>query len=758
MSPDSIRRALVRRGSGLAATVVNETSRLVGARADGVRRADANRAFLGAVESTGAHLGARTVRARRNLLEHLLRADGGTTRFALATGRAGWAGTSGAFGKALTLVETAVDENELPYAAGVVEQLVTERPQSPRAHDLRGTLNAAAGDWAAARKDWRLAARRDATDPEVLRKAVAARVDREKALATFRGAVLRWSATADGIDGIDADGVDDPARDLVDQVRAAARGPRRGDELEAGVEALLVHSAVVDRTDALGALFDAYAGLGRRSAPRPEPEWLGRALKEVAVLSDDADYPSAAVLLERSSTARGALRANPFLFTWARLLSATSRYGAADAVLRLVTGPSEDLGQARFQRARTAWVTHRYADGEAAARAALEADPGRRAATRMLDQIRTAAERRDVADLGDLADSVAHVAFYPGPSGNFGDVVLPMALRDAVETATTPVGWRPYHAHQVVDDVTVAQFNAHRAVVVGGGGLFLPDTSPNGSSGWQWNVDDAHLDRITAPLALFGVGYNLFPGQTFKGTLFQESITRLAEKARYLGLRNHGSIDQVRSLLPSSLEDKVRYVPCPTTVMSRVRPVDAPRSTGAGRVLLNAAFDRSSRRFGGSYQDFLQEMVRLVDGVRAGGAEIAFAAHLASDERLVDDLAGLDRELPVERLYAGPPDESLAVYRDASLVIGMRGHATMIPFGLGTPVLSIVTHPKMRYFLDDVGRPAWAFDAHLPDLGERLTEAALDTVAREDEVRREVHKLQDQLVEPVFSAARDLLA
>jgi hypothetical protein len=350
------------------------------------------------------------------------------------------------------------------------------------------------------------------------------------------------------------------------------------------------------------------------------------------------------------------------------------------------------------------------------------------------------------------------VAYYPGPSGNFGDIALPVAVRAAIDTATAPVEWRPYHAHQVADDVTVEEFNAQRAVVVGGGGLFLPDTSPNGSSGWQWNIDNDHLDRITAPLALFGVGYNLFPGQTFKGTLFQDSIVKIAEKAVFLGLRNHGSIDQVCSFLPEALQDKVRYVPCPTTIMSRIHTLDAPRAAGSGRVLLNAAFDRSSRRFGESYREFLQEMVRLVDGVRASGAEIAYAAHLASDERLVNDLRkSFDRELPVERLYTNPLDDSLAVYRDASLVIGMRGHATMIPFGLGTPVLSIVSHPKMRYFLDDIDRPAWGFDADAPDLGERLLEKTLDVLARENEVRSEVSGLQEQLVEPVFSAARSLV-
>ncbi|WP_036959515.1 hypothetical protein, partial [Promicromonospora kroppenstedtii] len=62
MTPDSIRRALVRRGSGLAATVVNGTSRLVGTRAEALERADANQAFLRAVERPGAAVGPGTRR------------------------------------------------------------------------------------------------------------------------------------------------------------------------------------------------------------------------------------------------------------------------------------------------------------------------------------------------------------------------------------------------------------------------------------------------------------------------------------------------------------------------------------------------------------------------------------------------------------------------------------------------------------------------------------------------------------------------
>jgi hypothetical protein len=37
----------------------------------------------------------------------------------------------------------------------------------------------------------------------------------------------------------------------------------------------------------------------------------------------------------------------------------------------------------------------------------------------------------------------------------------------------------------------------------------------------------------------------------------------------------------------------------------------------------------------------------------------------------------------------------------------MRGHAGMIPFGCGTPIISLVSHPKMAYFLADIERPEW---------------------------------------------------
>ena len=68
-------------------------------------------------------------------------------------------------------------------------------------------------------------------------------------------------------------------------------------------------------------------------------------------------------------------------------------------------------------------------------------------------------------------------------------------------------------------------------------------------------------------------------------------------------------------------------------------------------------------------------------------------------------------------------EEILRFYRSVDLVIGMRGHAQMVPFGLGTPILSLIAHDKMGWFLDDIGHPEWGVDFRDPDFGDRLDSA-----------------------------------
>ncbi|MFF8570046.1 polysaccharide pyruvyl transferase family protein [Streptomyces sp. NPDC015408] len=404
-------------------------------------------------------------------------------------------------------------------------------------------------------------------------------------------------------------------------------------------------------------------------------------------------------------------------------LMALSRYDEAEAHLLLAAASPDVAPRAFAQLARLAWLLGREADAHAYAREGLDADPTDAGCHAWYVRTR-APEPEAAAHEPDPAGQLAHVALFAEGDENAGDKVLPEAVRLCFGTDTGPGHWYPQPVHRLVDEAALEQLNARRGVVVGGGGLFLPDTSPNGNSHWQWNVPDDLLARVTAPLAVFAVGYNVFDGQLYRRRRFAESLRVLVERSAFFGLRNHGSIDRVRELLPASLRDRVRYQPCPTTVARQLLPGRFEAAERSDTVLVNCAYDRAGLRFGHDYGHFLAQTAHALGALRER-ADVRYAAHMPADERFVHDLR---REhgiaLPVERLYALSNDAIRDLYARARLVIGMRGHAGMIPFGCGTPILSLVSHPKLAYFLSDIGRPEWGLSVHDRELGARLAERA----------------------------------
>ncbi|MFH9366454.1 polysaccharide pyruvyl transferase family protein [Streptomyces anulatus] len=435
-------------------------------------------------------------------------------------------------------------------------------------------------------------------------------------------------------------------------------------------------------------------------------------------------------------------------------LMALSRYEEAETHLLLATASPDFAPRAFGQLARLAWLLGRTEDARGYALAGLEADPTDANCRAWYARTSAMGITGRSSAAAPPGEQLAHVALFADGEENAGDKVLPEAVRSCFTADTGPDRWHQQHAHLLVDEAALERLNARRAVVVGGGGLFLPDTAPNGNSGWQWNIPDGVLDRITAPLAVFAVGYNVFDGQRYRRERFAASLRVLVERSAFFGLRNHGSVARVRELLPESLREKVRYQPCPTTVARHLDPRLAEPAAREDTVLVNCAYDRAGLRFGHDYGHFLAEMAAAIRAVSAS-AEVRYAAHMPADERFVDDLRrehGLT--LPVEPLYLLSNNAIRDLYRRTRLVIGMRGHAGMIPFGCGTPVISLVSHPKLAYFLADIDRPDWGVSVHERALGDRLAERARAVLDDHTAAVADVHDRQRLL----WSATRDNLA
>jgi tetratricopeptide (TPR) repeat protein len=428
-------------------------------------------------------------------------------------------------------------------------------------------------------------------------------------------------------------------------------------------------------------------------------------------------------------------------------LMALSRYDEAETHFLLAAADPDAAPRAFGQLARLAWLRGRDDAAHAHAREGLDADPTDATChalhRRTLPAVRE--RRRAERAAAPAGEQLAHVALFSEGRENAGDKVLPEAVRMCLDSDTGPRRWLPVHVHRLFDEAALEEVNARRGVVVGGGGLFLPDTAPNGNSAWQWNIPDALLRRLTVPLAVFAVGYNVFDGQVYRRGRFAESLEVLVDRSAFFGLRNHGSVERVREMLPAGLRDRVRFQPCPTTVARHLLPDWTDPAEREDTVLINCAYDRAGLRFGHDYGHFLAEMAAAVRALREH-ADPRYAAHMPSDERFVHDLRrehGLT--LPVEPLYDLPNQEIYDAFRRTRLVIGMRGHAGMIPFGCGTPIISLVSHPKLAYFLADIERPEWGLSVHDRDLGARLTELAAGMLRGHDAAVADVHERQEAL-------------
>lgn len=77
--------------------------------------------------------------------------------------------------------------------------------------------------------------------------------------------------------------------------------------------------------------------------------------------------------------------------------------------------------------------------------------------------------------------SIIHVAFYLSGDGNLGDRILPSAVGRAITPSES--GIERKHVHQRFTADEIAGLGADHYVVVGGGGLILPDTRPNSQIG-----------------------------------------------------------------------------------------------------------------------------------------------------------------------------------------------------------------------------------------------------------------------------------
>lgn len=330
---------------------------------------------------------------------------------------------------------------------------------------------------------------------------------------------------------------------------------------------------------------------------------------------------------------------------------------------------------------------------------------------------------------------------------NVGDVVLSYMVKEIIKCGMArDVEWSNVSIGAEFGLAESKASNKCRAIVVGGGGLlFDRDQSQVGS--WQWNITKDAIEKLSIPIFIFAVGYNQFRNQGKMRECFAEDINALADKCGFIGLRNHGSIEAVKKYLDSKYYEKLVYQPCPTTMISKM--MDMKHCDNSDFIAINMAFDRSNLRFGNdeNFSKVLGETLLVLKEI-GKNTKIKYYSHLPGDDLFAQYMKKENIDFEYVPIYkCKDAVHMIELYSTPKVVIGMRGHAQMIPFGCGTPIVSIISHDKMAYFLDDINHPEWGVDVLDENFGERLYEIIQYACDNEKMISSEIYRIQDTLWE-----------
>ena len=347
---------------------------------------------------------------------------------------------------------------------------------------------------------------------------------------------------------------------------------------------------------------------------------------------------------------------------------------------------------------------------------------------------------------------IIHGGFHN--SINTGDIALFDAVREQYKYYLGNIDFTLLNIHLVVNDKIIKLINSHDALILGGGGLFLKDTNENNISGWQWSCSLEMMKKIKVPIFIHAVGYNRFRGQDDFIDKFGPNVNQLFEQASFIGLRNYGSIYNIKDYVQKDLHKKIVFQPCSTTLMSDYYEYGV-KVEESKVVAFNFAFDRHFMRFGNTDSKIriLDEIVLMIKRLQKHRIQCVLVNHVLGDEQFNIHLRKLNINLKEIDLIGKPVEEIICTYKKFSLVVGMRGHAQMIPFGLKVPIISLISHNKMQYFLNDIELSEQGVEITNNNLNEELYKKIIKTIENGNqkfvEAQRKLREVTDYNFEQI---------
>lgn len=298
---------------------------------------------------------------------------------------------------------------------------------------------------------------------------------------------------------------------------------------------------------------------------------------------------------------------------------------------------------------------------------------------------------------------------------NSGDFFLGPATKWQFENVIEEaIAWTNFDVRKRVDENDINFFNSFDYLVLGGGGLFLPDTNSNQISCWQWPIKKELIEKIKTEIYVMSVGWNLFYGQKVcmpnrendlcvqeRENIFSENVETLIRKSASFTMRHNGDCEELKKFVAKDLHAKIEFDFCP--VLKYVQQKHYPSFMGEKIYhTFEIKDDRSNRRYRQkSRSQFYNELLQYIHLLIAEGEKIAVMSHDGSGSFYNFLVAN---KIPVTLLNNTVANENSIInnYAKVKKLYCTAGHSQMTAHALGLDYYSLICHDKLKYFLQDM--------------------------------------------------------
>lgn len=261
----------------------------------------------------------------------------------------------------------------------------------------------------------------------------------------------------------------------------------------------------------------------------------------------------------------------------------------------------------------------------------------------------------------------------------------------------------------------IVKLNEFDYIVIGGGGLILPDTEPNLTSAWQLIIPKENYKLIKKPIYVISIGYNLFYGQTMEMSergnnkkdpkrlkIFRENIQTLIKQSVHFSLRHINDVNNLKKFIPKDLHTKLKYEPCPTIwyVNSHWKP--NADTQNKEYVCLEIKDDREWRRYHKITKNrFYSELVKFIDFCKKSNIKVAVFQH-DGGPTFYNYLVKNKISVPLIDNSCYDEEKIFENYTRVKAIFCTAGHSQMMSHGMGIPMMSLIGHPKLKNFCEEM--------------------------------------------------------